>query len=56
MKNAWESRETYSGKNLTSRERVVGGIVVWGVVAIVALVLGRALVSIPPTFWDFLKR
>lgn len=53
VKNAYECKEKYNrdGQCLT-RERVVGPIVVWAVVALAALFLGRAM---PTSFWQFLK-
>ncbi|MGO9228629.1 MAG: hypothetical protein ACLQKA_05370 [Bryobacteraceae bacterium] len=51
MKNAYELKEHFSkdGKCL-SRERTIGPIVVWAIVAIIALVAGKAL-SLPTVFW-----
>ena len=53
--NAWECKEEFSpdGKRRIRRERSIGGIVVWGVVAIVLGLLGGSY--IPPSFWKFLK-
>jgi len=34
-----------------SRERFVGGIVVWGIVALVAIATGYRF--LPPAFWNF---
>lgn len=55
MKNAYEYREEFSldGKRLVKRERTVGGIVVWGFVAVIAILSGYAL--FPASFWAFFK-
>lgn len=59
MKNAYEFREHYGrdGK-CTLRERVVGPIVPWCIVAVVvvlaSVLTGKAL-TIPSTFWQLFK-
>jgi hypothetical protein len=55
MKNAFEFRERFSqdGK-CTLRERFIGPIVPWCIVALVALLAGKAL-NIPSTFWQLFK-
>jgi hypothetical protein len=55
MRNAYEIRETYStaGKRL-SRERVIGPIVPWAIVVLVALLSGRGIVTLPESFWRFI--
>jgi hypothetical protein len=57
MKNAYEVREEFSrdGKCL-KRERNLGPIVAWAIVALVALISGRAVIQFPPSFWEFFKR
>jgi hypothetical protein len=57
MQNAYECKEEFGkdGKCL-KRERAIGPIVPWSIVALVALLAGKALVSIPPSFWEFLRR
>jgi len=55
MKNAYECREEFTpdGKRLVKRERAIGGIVVWGFVAVIAMLSGYAF--IPTSFWTFFK-
>jgi hypothetical protein len=57
MQSAYEYSEEFGkdGKCL-KRKWVVGAIVPWTIVALVALFAGRAIVSIPPSFWEFLKK
>jgi len=57
MRNAYEIRETYSkeGKRLT-RERSIGPIVPWAIVALATLLSGRAIVSVPASLWQFFSR
>lgn len=53
MKNAYEFEEEYTNDGKChKRKRIVGPIVVWGLVAIIALFLGQAL---PSGFWQVLK-
>jgi hypothetical protein len=58
VKNAYECKVEYSrdGKRLTKRERSIGPIVPWSIVALVALLMGRAVIELPPSFWSFFKR
>jgi hypothetical protein len=57
MKNAFEYELELNPRGRTVKRRVVvGGVVVWGVVALAAITMGKALVSLPPSFWDFFKR
>jgi len=57
VKNAFEYEIELSPRGkLLKRRVVVGGIVVWGLVALATIVMGRALISIPPSFWEFFKR
>lgn len=57
MKNAYECREQFNSKGqCLKRERAIGPIVVWAIVALVALATGQALGLIPTTFWTVLKR
>jgi hypothetical protein len=57
LRNAYECREEFGRDGKCSkRERTIGPIVIWGIVALVALVMGKGLVSIPPSFWDLFKR
>ncbi|HEY1183095.1 MAG TPA: hypothetical protein VGE89_02855 [Bryobacteraceae bacterium] len=55
VKNAYECREEYGrdGKCL-KRERAIGPIVAWMIVALVALIAGKAL-GLPTVFWQALK-
>lgn len=55
MKNAYEHRE-YFGRDgrCTLRERSIGPIVPWCIVALVAILMGKAL-TLPSGFWQFLK-
>jgi hypothetical protein len=55
MGNAYQCREEYSsdGKRLVKRERTVGSVVIWGIVALAAILTGYAF--IPSTFWTLLK-
>jgi hypothetical protein len=55
MKNAYEHREQFSvdGKCL-KRERKIGPIVAWMIVAILALILGKAI-GVPFNFLTLLK-
>jgi hypothetical protein len=57
MKNAYECKEEFSrnGKCL-KRERAIGPIVVWAIVALTAFLTGKALVNLPPSFWGFFRR
>ena len=57
MKNAYEYKEEFSpeGKRL-KRELNVGPIVPWTIVALTALITGKAIASIPSSFWEFFKR
>jgi hypothetical protein len=50
MQNAYECKEEYSadGNRLVRRERSIGPGVPWAIVFIVALVLGRAFITVPP--------
>jgi hypothetical protein len=53
VKNAYEFEEEYTNDGKChKRKRIVGPIVVWGLVAIIALFLGQAL---PSGFWQVLK-
>lgn len=53
MKNAYELEEEYNNDGkCRKRKRIVGPIVVWGLVAILALLLGQAL---PSGFWQVFK-
>jgi len=57
MRNAYEIRETYSREGkLLSRERHIGPIVVWAIVALASLLSGKAIVSIPASFWRVFGR
>ena len=49
---AYQCKEEFTpdGKRLVRRERVVGGIVIWGIVAIIAIASGYAF--LPPAFWN----
>ena len=55
MKNAYECKEQFSpdGKCL-KRERIIGPIVPWMIVAILALLLGKAI-GLPVGLWGLLK-
>ena len=57
MRNAYESEEKFTpdGK-CVERRRAIGPIVPWSIVALAALVAGKALVNLPPSFWDFFGR
>ncbi len=57
MKSAYTFREEFSreGKCL-KRERDIGAIVPWSIIALVGLLTGRTLLGLPASFWDFLKR
>jgi hypothetical protein len=56
-RNAFEIRLEYDNKGLCrKREVYIGSIVPWSIVALVTLACGKALVNIPPSFWDFFKR
>ena len=56
MRNAYERREEYNpeGKCL-KREWAIGPIAVWGIVTLVALFKGHALINLPSSLWDFFK-
>jgi hypothetical protein len=57
VRNAYECKEEFGrdGK-CVSRQRAIGPVVVWGLVTIVSLAMGRALVNLPPpSFWDFIR-
>jgi len=55
VKNAYEFKEEYGrdGKCL-KRERAIGAIVIWGVVALVALATGKVL-DLSAAFWHLVK-
>ena len=56
MKNAYECREKFNRDGqLVERERLYGGILIWGVVALAAILTGKALVSVPGSFWELFK-
>jgi hypothetical protein len=57
MRNAYEIRETFSkeGKRL-SRERAIGPIVPWAIVALATLLSGKGIVSLPASLWQFFGR
>ena len=57
MEKAYECREVFSpnGKCLM-RERSIGAVVPWGVVAVVSVIAGKALGGIPPGLWEFFKK
>jgi hypothetical protein len=54
MGTAYQYKEEYGrdGKRL-KREHTVGGIVIWGIVALVAIVTGYAF--LPSAFWSLFK-
>ena len=53
VKNAYEFEEEFANDGkCRKRKRAVGPIVVWGLVVIIALALGRAL---PTGFWQMFK-
>lgn len=57
LKNAYECREEFNARGrCVKRERAIGPIVVWSVVALVALYSGQGLVTLPPAFWEFFKK
>lgn len=55
MRNAYECKEEYGrdGK-CVRRERAIGAIVPWSIVAVLALLLGKAL-TLPNDLWQALK-
>jgi hypothetical protein len=56
MRNAYECKEEFSaGGKCIRRERSIGPIVPWMIVALVALLTRQAIVSLSPSFWDFFK-
>jgi hypothetical protein len=56
MKNAFEFKTEYGRTGQpTKREWSVGPIVIWAVVAILALLTGKALINLPTSFWGFFK-
>jgi len=56
MQKAYERREEYTcdGKCIR-REWSIGAIVPWAIVALVALFMGNAFVSLPASIWEFFK-
>jgi hypothetical protein len=55
MRNAYECKEEYGrGGKCVRRERVVGAIVPWSIVAILALWLGNAW-TVPSSIWQVFK-
>ena len=58
MRDAYSCKEEYGpdGKFLKKRERSIDPIVPWAIVALATLLAGRAVVTIPPSFWEFFKR
>jgi hypothetical protein len=57
VRNLYESKEKFGRDGrCTERERAVGPIVAWMVVAIIGLLTRQALVGLPPTFWEFFKK
>jgi hypothetical protein len=57
MQRAYERKRKYDATGQCREdEQSIGQIVVWGLVAIVALLAGKALVNLPPNFWDHLTR
>jgi hypothetical protein len=57
MGNAYECIEKFDKEGrIRQRHRSIGGITVLGLVALAAVLLGRAAVNIPPSFWEFFKK
>ncbi|MGA2715045.1 MAG: hypothetical protein ABSG41_18250 [Bryobacteraceae bacterium] len=54
MKNAYEFREHFNGDGkCISRERAIGPIVIWAIIAIVAMATGHPLNI--PSVWQYFK-
>jgi hypothetical protein len=53
MKSAYTFKEEFNddGK-CTRRERDIGAIVPWSIVALVALLTGKALLGLPASLWE----
>ena len=57
MQKAWERKRKFNKDGqCIEDEWSIGAIVPWGIVALAAVLLGKALVNLPAGFWDFLKR
>jgi len=57
MRNAYEIRETYSReRKCLRRERAIGPIVPWAIVALATLLTGKGLVNLPASLWQFFGR
>lgn len=41
---------------MVKKERVIGFIVPWAIVAVVFALQGHAIVNVPPSFWEFFRR
>jgi hypothetical protein len=55
VKSAYECKEEFSSRDgkCLKRERAIGAIVPWSIVALAAIFTGYKL--LPPTFWSLFK-
>ncbi len=57
MGTAYECIEKFDkAGRIRERHRSIGGIAVWGLVALATVVRGLAAVNIPPSFWELFKK